>query len=585
MFHDFTFSDRQPESGISFRHIPSEDGTSRYKMVHYDHGNGVAIADVDGDQRLDVYFVTQIGGNELWRNIGDGRFENITDRSPAIALADRVSMAPAFADADNDGDPDLFVSTVKMGNVLLRNDGGGRFTDATENSGLGHVGHSSGAVFFDYDLDGLLDLFVTNVGVYTANERGPGGYYIGFPDAFHGHLYPDRTERSLLYRNLGDLRFAEVADAVGLIDLGWAGDASAVDLNGDRFPDLYVLNMQGDDHYYENRGGQQFVERTPELFPKTPWGTMGVAFFDYDNDGDRDLFLTDMHSDMSMEVLPDMEGQKSFMTWDDKHLQGGDNNIFGNAFYQNRAEAGFEEVSDRIGAENYWPWGISVGDLNADGYRDVFIAASMSYPFRYGVNSVLLNDLGETFRHSEFILGVEPRRDRRTKIPWFEIECPTSDDVEPPALSAIADLYERCRRRRGIHTVLGTLGTRASVIFDFDEDGDLDIITGEFNAEPQVLISNLSERTAVHFVQIRLTGTRSNRDGLGALVKLSAGGKTYIRYHDGKSGYLAQSSYPLYFGLGSSSSVEQIEVQWPSGTVQKVTDGIQINTTVEIVEP
>ena len=585
VFHDFTFADRQSQSGISFQHISTEDGTSHYKMVHYDHGNGVAIADVDGDERLDLYFVTQIGRNELWRNLGGGRFEDITDRSPALALADRISVAPTFADADNDGDPDLFVSTVKMGNVLLRNDGGGRFTDVTESSGLGHVGHSSGAVFFDYDLDGLLDLFVTNVGVYTSDKRGPGGYYIGFPDAFSGHLLPERAERSLLYRNLGDLRFEEVSEKTGLVDHSWSGDAGVVDLNGDRFPDLYVLNMQGDDHYYENQGGKRFIDRTSELFPKTPWGTMGITFFDYDNDGDQDLFLTDMHSDMSMAILPDLERQKSFMTWDDRHLQGGDNNIFGNAFYENRGEAGFAEISDSLGAENYWPWGLSIGDINADGYRDAFIAASMSYPFRYGVSSVLLNDRGEIFRHSEFILGIEPRPDGRTQKPWFEIECPTGEDVEPAALSAIEEMYQLCSKRRGIHTVYGTLGTRASVIFDLDDDGDLDIVTGVFNAEPQVLISNLSQRTEVHFLAIRLVGGRSNRDGLGALVKLSAGGKTYTRYHDGKSGYLAQSSYPLYFGLGPTASVDKIEVQWPSGTRQLVTEGITINTTLEIIEP
>ncbi len=574
VFHGFAFSDRVAASGITFVHRVVDDGAKDYKMVHYDHGNGIAVADVDGDRRLDLYFVNQVGGNELWRNLGGGRFENITGQA-GVALADRVSVTASFADVDNDGDADLFVTTVKMGNALFENDGKGRFTDISKQSGLDHVGHSSGAVFFDYDRDGRLDLFVTNVGVYTTNQRGRGGYYVGLPDAFSGHLFPERAERSLLYRNLGGNRFAEVSAQVQLADYSWAGDATFTDFDGDLDPDLYVLNMQGDDHYYENVEGQRFVDRTAQHFPKTPWGAMGVKFFDHDNDGRPDLMITDMHSDMSQEVGPNEEKLKSVMTWTDEHLQGGANNIFGNAFYHNRGEGKFEEVSDLVGAENYWPWGFSTGDLNADGFEDVFIAASMNFPFRYGVNTVLLNNRGEAFLDSEFILGVEPRREGKTHKPWFDLDCSGADRG-----------HSLCQRREltGKVTVMGTLGSRASVIFDLDGDGDLDIVTNEFNSEPQVLISNLAEKKPIHFVQVQLTGKKSNRDGLGATVKVHAGPAVYTKVNDGKSGYLSQSRMPLYFGLGEAKKVDKIEVLWPSGTKQTVSEGIAVDSLVEIVE-
>jgi len=129
------------------------------------------------------------------------------------------------------------------------------------------------------------------------------------------------------------------------------------------------------------------------------------------------------------------------------------------------------------------------------------------------------------------------------------------------------------------------LTSRSSVIFDLDEDGDLDIVTNEMVGRPQVLVSNLSEKKPIHFLKVKLAGTVSNRDGLGATVKVRAGAKTYTRYHDGKSGYLSQSSsLPLYFGLGEADKADRIEVTWPSGTKQTLTENIPANALLEIIE-
>ena len=212
-FHDFRFTDRLAESGITFKYRIVDDAGKAYKAAHYDHGTGIAIADVDGDGRSDIYFVSQAGGNQLWRNLGGGRFENIT--APAgVAVAGKISVSASFADIDNDGDPDLYVTTVRGGNVLFENDGRGRFRDISAASGLNYTGHSSAAVFFDYDRDGRLDLFLVNVGRYTTNTTGGdegAKYYVAFEDAFRGHLHPERAEPSILYRNTGRNRFVDVS--------------------------------------------------------------------------------------------------------------------------------------------------------------------------------------------------------------------------------------------------------------------------------------------------------------------------------------------------------------------------------------
>jgi enediyne biosynthesis protein E4 len=581
VFYQFQFADKVKESGITFVHHAVDDATKNYMPAHYDHGNGVAVADVDGDGLYDIYFVNQVGGNQLWKNLGGGKFKNITEEA-GVGLPDRISVAAAFADIDNDGNQDLFVTTVRGGNVLFHNDGRGHFTDISKEAGLDLAAHSSGAVFFDYDNDGLLDLLVCNVGKYTTDVKGPQGEYIGLPDAFHGHLYPDRFEYPVLYKNMGHNHFKDVTAEVDLHPRGWCGDASFADVNGDGRPDLFLLNMVGNSHYLENVNGQKFVDKTDEYFPKTPFGSMGLKFLDFDNDGRPDLFITDMHSDMFEEVGPEREKLKNSARPAQSYLGGpAENFTFGNALYHNLGEGKFEEVSDRMGVENYWPWGPSVADINADGWEDIFIPSGMSFPYRYGINSMLLNNRGEKFLDAEFLLGIEPRRGGRTNTPWFEFDC--SAKVAPLVLHYMRQ--SPCQGRSGKVMVMAALSSRSAVIFDLDNDGDLDIVTNDFNSAPQVLISDLAQRKQIHWLKVVLNGTVSNRNGLGATVRVNAAGHILARYNDGKSGYLAQSVLPLYFGLGDIDKIDRVEVDWPSGRKQVLTEGLHANETLQVSEP
>ena len=598
VFHDFALTDRQPTSGIDFRHRVVDDAGRTYKAVHYDHGNGVAVADVDGDGRLDLYFSNQVGSNRLYRNTRDGVFEDITEAA-GVAVSAPTGVTASFADVDNDGDADLYVTNVRTGNKLFLNDGRARFTDVSVGSGLAHKGHSSSAVFFDYDRDGLLDLFLCNVGQYThekmrdvgrdatdEDREKPGQaeafrFFDGMADAFAGHLHSGRTEQSRLFHNEGGGRFADVTQEMGLIDESWTGAASPIDANNDGWIDLYVLNMQGNDEYYQNEGGKRFTKKSRELFPKTSWGAMGIKVFDFDNDGRLDIYITDMHSDMGGDrvkflranVTETEEQKKSPRPFAESILKTDGASLFGNSFFRRTGPDQFEEISDRIGVETYWPWGISVGDLNADGYQDVFVASSMNFPWRYHPNHVLLNDGGKRFLLSEFVLGVEPRRGGRTSVPWHQLDADGRDQD-----------HDFCDGRKGLFTMHGALGSRSSVILDLEGDGDLDIVTNDFNTEPMVLVSDLSDRKPVKSIQVRLVGVDSNRDGLGSRVVVHAGGKTFVQVHDGQSGYLSQSRMPLYFGLGSAESVDKIEVTWPTGKTQVHPGPIPATGTVVIEE-
>jgi hypothetical protein len=290
-----------------------------------------------------------------------------------------------------------------------------------------------------------------------------------------------------------------------------------------------------------------------------------------------DLLVTDMHSDMMQEQSPEHEKEKITSHAPDDALGApADKFIFGNSLYHNLGDGKFDEVSDKMGVEQLWPWGFSVADLNADGYEDIFITAGMNFPFRYAINSVLLNNRGAKFLDSEFLLGVEPRQTPYT--PWFVMDCTNPAVLGPLGLAV-------CQGQTQKVTVSGPKSSRASVIFDLDNDGDLDIVTNDFNSEPMMLISDLAQQKKIHWLKVVLVGTKSNRNGLGATVRVHSGGQTYTRYNDGKSGYLSQSVLPLYFGLGDISKIDSIEVAWPSGRKQVLRKGLTDNQTLKITEP
>ena len=553
-----------------------DDAGLTYKAVHYDHGNGLAVADIDGDGLTDIYFVNQAGPSELWKNLGSGRFQNFTSEA-GVAVPGRIAVAASFADVDNDGDQDLFVTTVRGGNLLFENDSRGRFRDVTAESNVGLSAHSSGSVFFDYNKDGLLDLLVCNVGRYTSDAKGAHGEYVGLPDAFSGHMYPERSERPVLYQNLGKHRFRDVTTAANLRPEGWCGDAAVADLNQDGWPDIYFLNMMGANHYFENQQGKTFVEKTKSYFPKTSWGAMGVKFFDYDNDARLDLFVTDMHSDMVENVGPELETRKA-KPWAESFLMGPvDSFVFGNSLYRNLGGGKFNEVSDAMGVENYWPWGPSIGDVNADGWDDIFIASSMNFPFRYGINSLLLNNKGKKFLAAEFMLGVEPRR--TTYTPWFQLNCA---QLPPDPRNLMRPM---CANQSGQVTVMAPAGSRAGCC-------SISTMTATLILSPAISIRRRRFLSATwprfarsSWLKVQLIGASSNRDGLGALVKVETAHGSYTKQYDGKSGYLSQSSLPLYFGLGDDTAVSRVEVRWPSGRSQVIAQGIKVNDTLRISEP
>jgi len=224
--------------------------------------------------------------------------------------------------------------------------------------------------------------------------------------------------------------------------------------------------------------------------------------------------------------------------------------LFGNALYRNLGRGKFTETAVAAGLETLWPWGVATGDFDNDGHEDVFIPSGMGYPYYYWPNQLMMNNGDGTFRDRAADLGVEP---------------PTGGIY----------LEERVAGRQA------TRSSRAAVVADFDGDGRLEIVTNNFNDRPYYFANRLPRR---NYVELRLTGTHSNRDAIGAVVRLWVGKTVMVRQVNPAGGYLSQSSRVVHFGLGDHTKVDRIEIRWPRGILQRL-DHPEINTLLQIREP
>ncbi|HMC67111.1 MAG TPA: CRTAC1 family protein [Gemmataceae bacterium] len=565
------FEERAQESGITFRmnFLPGEQG-EKFKANLYDHGCGVAVGDFDGDGYDDIFFCNQLGKCALYKNKGDGTFEDVTERA-GVGLGDRICVAATWADYDNDGRQDLFVTSTRGGNVLFKNLGNGKFKEVTKEAGLllEPARHSQTAVFFDYDNDGYLDLLVTNSARWTTDNYDPAlRYYAGVNNLLEIARAP--KEYNVLYRNNRDGTFTEVTEKAGLKGLGWGGDAAVFDYDGDGYLDVLITNMFGPSQLYRNNGNGTFTDVTKDTIHLSSWGTTGAKAFDFNNDGKLDLYLVDMHSDMwippseSPNVVVENRKFKSTKGPSfDRNIFARDREeaagpfqiryaqvLFGNTFFKNLGKGSFEEISDKAGMETFWPWGIATGDFDNDGFEDVFIPSGMGYPFFYWHNYLMMNNGNETFTN-------------RAKV----------EGIEPPARGKF--LEEKIGNQPAPRS------SRAAAVADFNGDGRLDIIVNNFNDQPYYFKNNFPRKKYIAF---KLQGTKSNRDAIGALVKLHIGKEVLTRQVNPAGGYLTQSSKTLHFGLGDRAKIDRVEIKWPRGRQQIIKD-FKVNDLNNVVEP
>jgi len=480
-------------NGQNFTEVTESTG-----LIKATHSNGIAVADYDLDGDLDIYIVCQsrynvtdeTTWNRLFENNGNGTFIEVTEKATVRGAASSPNIGfegtqygAAWGDYDSDGDPDLYITNFGY-NILYRNNGNSTFTNITDSAGVkgGENDLSSTPLWWDYDLDGDLDLYVSTL--YGVN---------------------------ILYENNGQGVFSNVAKDVGLNDDGSTWTSMPFDANNDHLPDLYVVNDYGANTFYLNQGDKTFEKMTAEFGLENEGHGMGVTLADYNNDGYFDIYLTNISSFF---LCPLFENQ-------------------GNGTFIDKAKiAGIDDVG--------WAWGTEFFDFDHDGGLDLYVANGHS---EERGNNFLFYNLLESNK-------VEP-------------------DLQEPKFWDISDSS----------SVNSRIEARALITFDYDDDGDLDLLVGNFWNPPH-LFENQSE--SKNWLKIKLEGTVSNRDAFGSVVSLTCGEKKYFRSNDGVD-FLGQSILPLHFGLANTEYIDTITVTWPTGQQEFITN-IQPNQTIKIVE-
>ncbi|MGA2098580.1 MAG: CRTAC1 family protein [Candidatus Acidiferrum sp.] len=510
------FANATASAGIQFTHFRGNDGIPTNLEIF---GPGVCVADYDKDGYQDIYFVNGRdlhnkgipARNALYRNNGDFTFTDVTEHAGVPGTG--YGLGCVWGDYDNDGFPDLFVTQFGR-NVLYHNNGDGTFTDVTDKAGVagldfGTLFHS-GATFFDYDRDGLLDLYV---GGYV--DLGPGAprycNVSGAQTSCPPSAYKGTSD--ILYHNNGDGTFTNVTKSAKIFQPHGKNLAvGAADYDNDGWPDLFVANDGLNAYLYHNEHNGTFDEiGTPSGMglagPGYAMAAMCISLGDYDNDGYLDLLISD--------------------------FQGNSDHI-----WHNNGKGSFDEVSDQAGVSvptrGKLGFGCGFFDYDNDGWLDLFVANGHVYPEVEQVSQdVKFKQINSLFHNEGKGRFVET-----TKI--------AGPGFQTPYVG------------RGV------------AFADFDNDGFVELVVGN-NGDSPLLLRNMGGN-GNHFLNLKLVGRKSNRDAMGARIRVLAGSISQIREISGGGSYLSQSDLRANFGLGKTSHVDSVEISWPSGQKQLFRD-------------
>ncbi|HYE66946.1 MAG TPA: CRTAC1 family protein, partial [Pyrinomonadaceae bacterium] len=510
------------QAGILTRTIYGDEHKNRYLLETT--GSGAAFFDYDNDGWQDIFLVngTRLDGppsgqkptNRLYRNNGDGTFQDVTEKAGLVRTGWGQSVC--VGDYDNDGHTDLFISAFGK-NALYHNNGNGTFTEVAEKAGVANnrTRWGSGTAFLDYDRDGYLDLFVASyidLDLKTAPlpETGP-CLYKGLmvacgPPGLAGGV-------NALYRNNGDGTFKDVSEQSGVTKTNgtYGLGVLVADFDNDGWPDIYVANDSAPAALYHNNKNGTFTDIAVEAgcafsIDGKPQAGMGVSAGDYDRDGWLDIFKTNFSGDTS-------------------------------TLYRNTGKAIFDDVTfpAGLGVNTRWlGWGCGFVDVDNDGWLDIFLVNGHVYP----EVEKLTTEAGYAQR----------------KVLYRNLQNGRFKDVSDEVGGAVIE----------------PTPARGAAFGDYDNDGDLDILVNPVNAAPELIRSESSHQN--NWITIKTIGVKSNRDGIGARIKcLTVDGSQIDEVRSGGS-YYSQNDLRVHFGLGKSQKVKTIEVRWPSGQVDTLND-------------
>ena len=528
-----TFDEISDSAGVRFI---SNGSPTPHKHQPEPMVGGVAIFDFDGDGYPDLYFANgahmpsleKTGAhynNRLFRNNHDLTFTDVTEKAGVAGSG--YGMGVAVGDYDNDGRPDLFVTSVNA-NQLFHNNGDGTFTDVTAKAGVagglfaGKKMWSVGAAWIDYNNDGLLDLFVANYCQWDPTTEQP-CIINGTRVSCNPRMY--KPLPNTLYRNNGDGTFTDVSVETGIAaHLGRGMGVAIADFDGDGFMDIFVANDDIPNQLFHNRGGRRFEEVADQAGVSLTEGgdvisAMGVDFRDLFNRGFPDLWITAIEN----QTFP---------------------------LFKNLGHGQFAEATSKAGlglaTAEMSGWSNAIVDLDNDGWKDLYVARSnvidnvaLFSQRQYAESNTVFRNLGDgKFQDVTSTTG-----------PAFQ--------------------------RPSVH--------RGAAFGDLDNDGRMDLVVSVLNGKARVFHNTTKNDN--HWVLLKLTGTKSNRMGIGAQIRLTAeDGSLQYNHATTSTGYASSSDPRVHFGLGESRMAKEIQILWPSGRKQVLRD-VPVDRVIEVTEP
>lgn len=534
---DVQFSDVTQTVKIQFK---QENSATSNKYLVETMGGGVALLDYDNDGRLDIFFTNGAKiddpmpdgklpdksdpkfSNRLYHQSSNGTFTDVTEKAGLTGIPqNHYDMGVAVGDYDNDGFEDIYV-TGFGGNTLYHNNGDGTFTDVTKKAGVAASGWNTSAGFLDYDNDGKLDLFVTRYVDWTfktnryCGEEKPG---------YRAYCHPDNYEgvTSILYHNDGNGTFTDVSEKAGIAkSIGKGLGVSFADYDGDGFTDIFVANDSVQCFLFHNNGNGTFSE--VGLFKGVGYNEdgktfagMGTDFSDYDNDGLPDVIVTDLSNERYM-------------------------------LFRNNGDGSFRDVTNQSGVGGatlaFAGWSTRFFDYDNDGWKDLFVAQSHV-------------------------------------MDTIEKTAPNLRYMQPPLL--LRNQAGHFSRVSPGEAFRKEWAGRGAAFGDLDNDGDVDVVVSNAGQYAYVLRNDGGNRN--QWLGIATIGTKSNRDGIGARVKVvSASGLTQYFTVNTAVGYLSASDKRLVVGLGSDVTAKLVEIRWPSGTIQRL-ENVKAGQFLRVTEP
>jgi hypothetical protein len=483
---------------------------------------GVGVFDYDGDGYLDIFFtngadITSLKktssrySNRLFHNNGDGTFTDVTEKAGLAGTG--YDTGVAIGDYDNDGCKDIFISGVHR-NTLYHNNCDGTFTDVTDKAGLAGLDKefgplwSVGAAWVDINNNGLLDLFVVNYLSWNEKKEPPCSFQ-GKPEYCHPKFYKETPNQ--LFLNNGNGTFTDISAASGIrAHPGKGMGVGVADYDGDGLPDIFVTNDKLFNFLFHNKGGNKFEEVAFEA---------GVALPEH---GSLISGMGVDFRDLNNDGLPDIA------------MVALENETF--PIYRNNGRGFFTEITSKSGMTalsnpmaGYSP---NIGDFDNDGWKDLFVS-------RGHVQS--------------------PNMASRTSIEQPNTVFRNLGNGKWSALTADAGFTALLPRRH-----------RGATVADFNHDGKLDLVVTALSAPAEIWMNDSPNGN--HWIELALDGTESNRDGIGAKIRISAGGQAQYDHVSHAAGYASSSAGPVHFGLGAAGTVAEIEIQWPSGARQVLKD-------------